>query len=120
MNDETKQAIEFFHRYAGYSYDPKTETVERGRARCAQNLTRAELHAKEQGWWTVWEYDLEIDSSDFSDDPEPYALWCASMVDADGERLSACLCGIDFGRDGDPDSEAYARVVSAELALELM
>ena len=39
---------EFFFTHAGYSYDPKTETPEQGRAKCAQRLAEAEEEADRQ------------------------------------------------------------------------
>jgi hypothetical protein len=109
---------EFFHEHAGYSYDPKTETEAEGRERCARELAKAESFAESVGWSCEWEID-DIDSSEFDDSPEPWALWRARLVDRNGETLDS-LGGVDFGRDREPWGDAYARVVFAELASEAM
>ena len=63
-----------------------------------------------------WEIDENIDSSDFSDETPAWALWdCVMRVNG---RVVQSLGGIDFGRDKEPWSDPYKRVVEAELALE--
>ena len=114
---KTKLDYKFFYDNAGYSYDPKTQTAEQGKAECARILACAELIAKAIGLQYSWEIDPDIDSSDFDDDPEPWNLWQCLCFDADG-HLVASKHGIDFGRFGHPDSDNYSRVVEAELAAE--
>lgn len=109
-------AYQFFKKHAGYSYDPRTETVEQGRQRCARALADAEARASERGYSFDWRLD-DIDSSSFTDEKPSWALWQCAMFDESGE-CAAILGGIDFGRDGDPWGDTYRRVVHAELALE--
>ena len=40
----------FFYENAGYSYDPKTETPEQGRIRCARDLADAEMVGQRLGY----------------------------------------------------------------------
>ena len=111
------QTEQFFYDNAGYSYDPKTETKEKGRRRTAAFLAQAESKATEQGFSFQWRVDPYMDSSEFSDDPEPWALWECLIHAPDGSILTG-IGGIDFGRDGEPWGDNYRRVVEAELALE--
>ena len=90
----------FFFEHAGYSYDPKTETPEQGRTRCALRLAEAEAEADRRGWWVEW-------IADDAEEGEP--RWCALLRDSSSRVLDA-LGGIDVC-DG-----PYARVVAAELA----
>ena len=118
MTTKTKQTPEgFFYDQAGYGYQPDQETKEEERRRCARQLAEAERVASEAGFSYEWEIDLSGDSSEFNDDPEPWALWCCVCRDMDGAFM-ASLYGIDFGRDGEPWGQPYRRVVEAELALE--
>lgn len=50
----------FFYNHAGFSYDPKTETPEQGRARCAKLLAKAEEFAIEESIRFEWMPDDEI------------------------------------------------------------
>lgn len=106
----------FFRTHAGFSYDPAKETKAQGRARYARALAKAEVAALFAGLHFAWEVD-DIDSRDFSDDPEPWALYACTAYNATGDAV-AHLGGIDFGRDGTPHADPYRRVVEAELALE--
>lgn len=123
---ETKQetAEQFFYREAGYSYDPKKETKAQGRRRCARILADAERRASEAGISFQWEIDMGASSADWIADDEdggrnkdPWAVWECVARDGSG-KVIASLCGIDFGRDGEPWGDPYRRVVEAELALE--
>lgn len=109
--------VQFFFDHAGYSWNPATETEQAGRLRCAENLAAAEGIARAAGVSFDWTIDPDIDSSDFSDDPEPWALWQCVAYDAAGSECG-CLCGVDFGRDGSPHADDYRRVVEAEIAAE--
>lgn len=99
---QTTPAEEFFYENAGYSYDPRVETREKGRRRCAVALARAEAWAREQEVDVVWEADWEG--------------WSCLLAHPDGRVAS--LHAIEFGEQGEDDP--YRRVVQAELALELM
>ena len=112
-----QQAIRFFHKHAGYSYDPKTETPLQGRKRCARELAQTEREASQRGFYYLWSIDEAVDSSEFDDDPNPWQLWQCAMFNEDG-RIVNSLHGIDFGRDGSPYGDPYRRVVEAELAEE--
>lgn len=107
----------FFRKHAGYSHNPATETEAQGRARCACNLAAAERYAGDVGLSFEWSVD-DIDSSEWSDDPEPWAQWACVCRDMSG-AVVASLGGIDFGRDGEPWGDPYRRVIEAELAAEV-
>ena len=109
----------FFKKYAGYSYDPKTETAKHGAARAAMQLAIAEDAAKNLGFMFEWEHDVDRDSSDFSNEKPAWLLWVCCAYDVEGE-LSASLGGIDLGRDGYPRGNPYKRIVEAELALDIL
>lgn len=112
-----KTPYHFFMRHAGYSYNPATQTPLQGRIECSKMLARAERWASDYGFSFEWSIDPEIDSSDWSDEADPWQCWCCVMRDQNGTSLQS-LCGIDFGRDGRPWGDPYRRVVEAELACE--
>lgn len=112
-------AVAFFHEHAGYGYTPGKETPEQGRQRGAERLAQAEADARDAGFSFQWFVDPEITSADFDDSPDPWALWCCTIRNADGKVVGS-LGGIDFGRDGEPWGDPYRRVVEAELALEAL
>lgn len=107
----------FFAEHAWYSYDPKIETPEQGRLRCAAELASASMRAFEDGFSFEWSIDHEIDSRSFSKSRPHWSLYQCAMRDANGD-VCGSLGGVDFGRDGDPWSDPYRRVVEAQLALE--
>lgn len=114
MDNRLLEARAFFREHAGFSYRPGKETPAQGRARCAARLAAAE---RDSGGLTFeWEIDPDCDSSDFSDDPDPWPLWVCICRDESGAIVDS-LSAIDFGRDGDPWSNPYRRVVQAEIAL---
>lgn len=111
-NPSPKQAaFAFFFEHAGFSYDPKTETANKGKARCARQLAKAERDARALGYTFEWISDHPFNShgSDRSEWPETCEV-CICR-DQDGKSLASLSC-ID-----DASSE-YRRVVEAELALE--
>ena len=112
----------FFYKYAGYSYDPKTQTPEQGRIECAKALAKAEVYAIRHDWQFIWDYD-DIPYEDALGDHEYWCedarqgrhheheiLWC-QCCDADGRVLAS------LGAIIDPDTNSR-RVIQAELALE--
>jgi hypothetical protein len=108
----------FFWKHAGYSYNPTAgETPEQGRRACAVALAAAERAGSDAGLSFDWMIDPDVDSSDWSDDPEPWRQWVCLCRDMDG-AVVASLGAIDFGRDGEPLGSDYRRVVEAELASE--
>jgi hypothetical protein len=118
------RAEAFFLEHAGYCYDPKRETREEGRARCARELARAEHIARVSGVLFEWGIDPDGSSADWINEGEdggpdcdPWEVWSCALYDHEGAHLDS-LHGIDFGRDGHPHGEPYARVVQANLALE--
>lgn len=103
-------AEEFFYAHAGWCHNPRTETSEAGRVRCAWELAEAERRGREAGLTFEWEDDPEGDA----DGNHPaYACVCRN---ADGVVVGS-LCGIGFADGGDAYSDPYGRVVCAELAM---
>ena len=92
---------QFFYDHAGYSYDPKTETPDEGRHRCAVALADAE-----QRWLASGA--LFIVDPDEDNGPDSVGML---IVGPDGTVL-ASLWAIEGADDN------YTRVVRAELALE--
>jgi len=111
------QLTQFYYDNAGYSYDPKTETPEQGRLRCAESLAAATRRVADQGIRFVWDIDPDIDSSEWTDEQPAWQTYHCTAINSEGESL-ACIGGVDFGRNGDPNTDSYARVVQAELAIE--
>lgn len=117
----TRTAVAFFYANAGYSYNPATETKRQARTKHAMELANAEDWARSNLSFE-WEVDQDVDSSEFSEERPRWSLWVCIARDeaADQVRIAAILCGIDFGRGGEPWGQPYKRVVEAELALEVM
>lgn len=109
-------ATVFFYEQAGWCYDPKIETSDQGKMRCAVALAKAERHAKSVGVQYQWRVDQHTDSREFSDEKPYYSLWSCFCY-RNGECINS-LHGIDFGRGKKPHGDPYKRVVEAELALE--
>lgn len=108
--------VAFFTEYAGFAYRSEA-TREEDRRHNAESLAEAERMASDLGWAFVWSVDPHTDSSDWSDDDDPYQQWQCVAYDENGD-IRASLHGIDFGRDSDPWGDPYRRVVEAELAAE--
>jgi hypothetical protein len=105
----------FFYQNAGYSHDPKAETPEQGRLRCARELAEAEAVAQRLEYAFEWEFDQDADLSWMSDEEreQEHEVLCCRIVDPENTRHSlASLCGIT---DADRN---YRRVIEAELAAE--
>ena len=101
-------AIRFFYREAPYSWTPARETEQAGRWRGARALADAEAWAASVGLTFTWDWDPEPWDGD---GPAPQeVLGCVARW-RDGAYATS-LWGI-----GDP-SDAYRRVVEAELAHE--
>ncbi len=113
-----KKAIQFYYDNAGYSYNPKTETKEQGRIRCAKTLADAAVWATDEGIEFLWDMDIDMDSSEWTDEQPPWATYNCTALNWKGEAV-AHICGCDFGRDGNPHTDSYARVIQAELAAEI-
>lgn len=109
----------FFWRHGGFSFDPHAETPEQGRKRCAINSADDESRGMTAGLSFEWQIDLDIDSSEWDDDPDPWQTWNCVCRDSSG-RIVSSLCGIDFGRNGEPWGDPYRRVVEADLASDAL
>ncbi len=106
------RTVAFFLEHAGWSWNPKTETEQQGRHRCAQALTDAEAWALDQGIRYEWQEELCPDRSGVEHNG---ALWlCLAWL---GGKVVGSLGGIDLGPEGEPWNVPYGRVVEAELAL---
>lgn len=111
------QAEQFFFDQAGFSWTPP-ETPEEGQLRCAKALAQAEIDGQKAGLFFVWRID-ELDSSEWSEERPAWAQYVCLCYGPDGTMLDSSS-GIDFGREGTPTTNTYARVVEAELALEAL
>lgn len=113
-----KQAVQFFYTYAGYSYDPKTQTPEQGRMQTARALAKAERDAASQGIRFGWEPDVEGCIGCDCGLPEckcasgePHEVLVCLAYNTEGKVIAS------LGAICEPTRE-YRRVVEAELALE--
>jgi hypothetical protein len=111
-------SVEFFHEQAGYSYDPKTETPEQGRRRCALALAEAELWFWNRGGQVEWEEDDCPDRSGIDHGGPLFVCTVRVRCSECGEWRTESLGGIDLGPTGN-ECDDYKRVVVAEMALEL-
>lgn len=106
----------FFYANAGFSYDPKTETADQGKTRCAKRLSVAEAAARDNGVSFEWRIDPEgADSAGEYSSSGPF--WYCVAYDSEGTVIGS-LGGVDFGKDGKPWGNNYRRVVEAELSYE--
>lgn len=105
----------FFFEWAGFSYDPKTETPEQGKARCAVALAHAEsvlMRAiKVADVSVVWDESENYDNEP-CDTCEACTIWFGSGFNDD--EVLASLSGIT---DASPE---HRRVIRAELASECL
>lgn len=106
-------AEDFFYEYAGWGYDPRTETPEEGRRRSAAELARAERWAREYGVTFVWSDDWDGDHSYLEYGQSVETCEFVLALDLDNEVLTSLGCVDDATDD-------YRRVVQAELAQEIM
>lgn len=131
--EELTPAARFFFDNAGFSYNPATETEEAGRIRCALALAEAEEKGEALGYCVRWGVDPDVTSADWVEDGQPgskghrpWHTWQATCYgptpeDEDEEPpILASLGGIDFGRNGEPFGDNYARVIRAELFAEAL
>ncbi len=125
MKTKAETPYQFFLKHAGYSYDPKKETQIEGRRKCARALAEAERKAYAKGFDFEWELDSMTSAEWLEDDEDggknrkPWNTWACVARDNNGKVIGS-LCGIDFGRNGEPWGDPYRRVVEAELALEAL
>lgn len=96
----------FFFEHACFSYDPKTETPDQGRTRCAVDYASAETWARAAGLSFEWGHDPIS--------PREWRCLCHSHT---GD-IAASRYGVDFGKK-DPWSDPYRRVIEAELAQQV-
>lgn len=85
-----------------------------GRIETAKKLAAAEQWARCAGVRFAWE------TSDANG--EHYPLWdCVAYTYKDGEPAPlGTIDAVDFGPDGTPSGNPYARVVCAQMALDAM
>ena len=114
MNTAKQQAYLFFLHHAGYSYDPKTQTKQQGRAACARRLAKAERGARALGYTFEWRDDWSVGDH-------------VKEFDCYTEQPSTCETCLMLGSNGkvvrslgciDGATREYRRVIEAELALE--
>jgi hypothetical protein len=113
-----QSAVRFFYSNAGFYHDPKVETRNQGRWRCAREMARAERESYVRGWHVGWSEDWTCGShiKEFGADcypKEPATCESAILVDADDNVLASLGCIDDA-------SDAYRRVIEAELAVEAL
>lgn len=114
-----QEAADFFYQHAGWGYDPAKETSDQGRRRNAERLALAERWLSEQpGHQIEWTEDTDADLSWCQKNERSNRTQYGCIVTVGDDKRS--LWGIDFGQNGHPSGDPYARVVVAELALELM
>lgn len=108
----TKQQ-QFFYDNAGYSVAPG-ETTEQGRERCAIALATAETWAVENGYEWYEGQDVNADLSWMDEDERDEAEVIYILLMDENAHVVQSLHGITN------PTNAYRRVVRAELALEAM
>lgn len=115
LNTKYAAATAFFVEHAGYSYDPNVETAEEGKARTAETLAGAEAWAVEFDVTFTWEPDWSVGDhvaefgEAYTEQPDTCEVCCAWW----GGEVIASLGCIDDA------SDAYRRVIEAELAAEV-
>lgn len=104
---------QFFYDVAGFSYDPKTETEDEGRRRCARDLAAAEERLQNGNYIVSVEPDPEPWDGDF---PYDGPLWIVTVWGAMSGRPNTlgAVGSVACPSVDDP----YIRVVAAELAAE--
>lgn len=118
-NPTIAQRADFFYHNGWLSYRPAIESAVVGHILGAYELARAEAWAESIEATYYWESD-DIDSSDFSDERPPWALYvCVMQRRCDMGHVHTCgsLGGVDFGRGNRPNGP-YKRIVEAQLALD--
>lgn len=112
-------AFRFFYENAGFSVAP-SETERIGRTRSARELAQAELWAVTRSGLTFeWEEDPDADLECDCGNDHGSAYGCV-VRRGDEREVVASLWGIQFADHAGPRAAPYARVVEAELALEVL
>lgn len=119
---------QFFYDNAGFSYDPKCETSEQGRERCAKDLAAAESYARELDWSFEWQMESEnpVDvlgepdevNGPFYDPTNDFSV-CLLWGSQDTPEILQSLGMIEESKNT-RERMNYRRVVEAELASEAM
>lgn len=108
------EAEQFFYDHAGYSHDPKRETEEEGRVRCAVGLAAAEVRLKDGPYFI----DMQPDPNGWDADvPYDGPVWVVTLYGVAGSLNSEHLGSLG-GVAATGWSDPYVRVVAAELASE--
>jgi hypothetical protein len=118
----------FFKTHAGYSYDPKTETREEGKQKCARAMAQAEklfLECEGEDIWFEVEEDFDESCLGDCENIEDYHsgkyqmyscyLWRKDESARNGRRIILSLHAVSVAEG---ESDPYLRVIRAELALE--
>lgn len=82
----------------------------------AEQLATATEYGALAGLQFAWSHD-DITSEYFTDEGPFYRLWVVVARDCSGDVVGS-LGAVDFGPDGEPWGDPYARLVEAELAVE--
>lgn len=118
-NPEWNDAVLFFFKEAGSSYEPDCEEMCEGQLRGAFVLAAAERWLRKSQFVATWIQDIDYDPNDY-DGPMPDIGWGCVLMEHGSSNTDASLWGITFDGDGFPVGKPYKRVVEAELAMELM
>jgi len=123
---EEWERVLWFCTHAGTRYDPEYETQEEGTLRTGLLLAMAELWyaGNKADQWELEPGELELEwQQDYDPRPDQPAFgWACVLRRWDGREweVVGSLGGIHFAGGAEPWGQDYARVVEAELALELM
>lgn len=126
--NELSPSEKLFYENAPYSYNPKKETEEEGRLRCAREAASAEAEAKRRGWSVEFErdgtilgeqegvFDVILHPATFRGDT--YDGYDARLLDSEG-RILAALGGVTFSENTD-NSPDERRLIMTALAQEVI
>lgn len=114
----------FFFENAGWSYEPKKESAQAGRIRCAKDLAHAEQVAEQLNWSYLWDWD----NDDYQGSLGDHEYWCNLEARGVSHEHEILWCQLRDAEDNvleslggiiDPDTQ-YRRVIEAELADEAL
>ena len=104
---------QFFYDHAGFGYDPKTQTADEGRTECAKQLAAAELaFMRCPGAACGW-FDDDSSAAELRRERERFKTCEYAVLTINGENVTSLHAITDA-------TDAYRRVVRAELALEVI
>lgn len=111
MHCKVNEAFHFFFENAGYAYTPGEQSEIAGRVAGALKLVAAEARFW-KGYSVMWELDIESTSQEGQQ-----MMMCT--IHAPGWVPVAFLGGVDLGTLIDLGYTSHARVVVAELMLDV-